>query len=243
MTMTEGVTRPGMRAAARAALLPLVLFALPAPAQPAPDSPRYNTVDLQADAQREVGNDTLNAVLFIELNEADAAKLGDTLNRTTTEALAAAKDFKSVRVRTGNNQTYPVYDRAQRITGWRGRAELRLESKDFQAAAALIGRLQSRMQLGQIGFSVSPEVRKAAEDEIIGEAIKAFGARAEIVRAALGGRGYKIRRLAVNTGGGFVPRALMARAGVAAAEAVAAPPLEGGVSQITVSVSGTIEVE
>ena len=216
----------------------------PVLAQPAPDSTRYNTVDLQADAQREVGNDTLNAVLFIELSEVDAAKLGDTLNRTTTEALAAAKDFGPVRVRTGNNQTYPVYDRAQRITGWRGRAELRLESKDFQAAAALIGRLQSRMQLGQIGFSVSPEVRKAAEDEIIGAAIKAFRARADIVRTSLGGRGYKIRRLAVNTGGGFVPpRPLMARAGVAAAEGVATPPLEGGVSQITVSVNGTIEVE
>ena len=216
----------------------------PVRAQPAPESTRYNTVDLQAGAQREVGNDTLNASLFVELTEADAAKLADSLNRNTADSLAVAKEFKSVRVRSGNNQTYPVYDRAQQLTAWRGRAELRLESKDFQAAATLIGRLQSRMQLGQIGFSVSPEARKAAEDEIIGAAIKAFRARADIVRTSLGGRGYRIRRLAVNTGVGFVPpRPLMARAGVAAAEGVATPPLEGGVSQITVSVNGTIEVE
>lgn len=229
-------------------LVALALTALPAHAHPvlaqaAPDATRYNTVDLQAAAQREVGNDTLGASLFAELTEADAAKLADSLNRNTADSLAVAKEFTSVRVRSGNNQTYPVYDRAQRLIAWRGRAELRLESKDFQAAATLIGRLQSRMQLGQIGFSVSPEVRKAAEDEIIGDAIKAFRARADIVRASLGGRGYKIRRLAVNTGGGFVPRPLMARAGVAAAEGVATPPLEGGVSQITVSVNGTIEVE
>lgn len=216
----------------------------PALAQPAPEATRYNTADLQADAQREVGNDTLNASLFVELTETDAAKLADSLNRNTADSLAVAKEFKSVRVRSGNNQTYPVYDRAQRLTAWRGRAELRLESKDFRAAATLIGRLQSRMQLGQIGFSLSAEVRKAAEDELIGEAIKAFRARADIVRTSLGGRGYRIRRLAVNTGGGFVPpRPLMARAGVAAAEGVATPPLEGGVSQITVSVNGTIEVE
>ncbi len=224
------------------ALLALVARG-PVLAQPAPESTRYNTVDLQAEAQREVGNDTFSASLFVEMTEADAAKLADSLNRNTADSIAVAKEFASVRVRSGNNQTYPVYDRAQRFTAWRGRAELRLESRDFQAAATLIGRLQSRMQLGQIGFSVSPEVRKAAEGEIIGEAIKAFQARAEIVRTSLGGRGYKIRRLAVNTGGGFVPRPLMARAGVAAAEGVAAPPLEGGVSQITVSVSGTIEVE
>ena len=216
----------------------------PVLAQPAPEATRYNTADLQADAQREVGNDTLNASLFVELTDTDAAKLADSLNRNTADSLAVAKEFKSVRVRSGNNQTYPVYDRAQRLTAWRGRAELRLESKDFRAAATLIGRLQSRMQLGQIGFSLSAEVRKAAEDELIGEAIKAFRARADIVRTSLGGRGYRIRRLAVNTGGGFVPpRPLMARAGVAAAEGVATPPLEGGVSQITVSVNGTIEVE
>jgi len=211
-------------------------------AQASSEPVKYNTVDLQAESQREVGNDTLYAVLFAELNDPDAAKLADALNRIVTEASAAAKDFKSVRARSGNNQTYPVYDRSQRMTGWRGRAEIRLESRDFQAAAALIGRLQSRMQLGQLGFSVSPEVRKSAEDELIGEAIKAFRARAEIVRASLGGRGYRIRHLAVNTGGGFAPRPLMARAGVAA-EGVAPPPLEGGVSQISVSVSGSIEIE
>jgi predicted secreted protein len=227
-----------------------LLFALlaliargPAWAQPAPGSTRYNTVDLQARAQREVRNDTLSASLFVELTGADAAKLADSLNRNTADSLAVAKEFKSVKVRSGNNQTYPVYDRSQRLTAWRGRAELRLESKDFQAAATLIGRLQSRMQLGQIGFSVSDEARNAAEDELIDEAINAFRARADIVRTSLGGRGYKIRHLAVNTGGGFVPRPLMARAGVAAAEGVATPPLEGGVSQITVSVNGTIEVE
>ena len=224
------------------ALLALIACG-PALAQPAPGSTRYNTVDLQARAQREVRNDTLSASLFVELTGADPAKLADSLNRDTANSLAVAKEFKSVKVRSGNNQTYPVYDRSQRLTAWRGRAELRLESKDFQAAATLIGRLQSRMQLGQIGFSVSDEARKAAEDEIIDEAINAFRARADIVRTSLGGRGYKIRHLAVNTGGGFVPRPLMARASVAAAEGVAAPPLEGGVSQITVSVNGTIEVE
>ena len=240
------IDRPWRRAGTTSlawALLLAFAVASHASAQPVPEPVRYNTVDLQADAQREVVNDTLNAVLFVELNETDAAKLADSLNRITAEAAGIAKEFKSIRVRSGTNQTYPVYDRAQRLTGWRGRAELRLESRDFQAAAGLIGRLQSRMQLGQIGFAVSPEVRKAAEDEIIGEAIKAFRARADIVRVSLGGQGYKIRRLSVNAGSGFMPRALMARAGVAAAESVAPPPLEGGVSQITVSVSGTIEVQ
>ena len=205
--------------------------------------PGYNSIDLQAEAHREVSNDTLSAVLFAELNEADASRLASALNRKVNEALEAAVEFKAVRVRSGNNQTYPVYDRQQRLTGWRGRAELRLESRDFQAAAALIGKLQAGMQLGQIQFSASPDLRRTAEDELITEAIRAFRARADIARTAMGGRAYKIRRITINTGGGFVPpRPMIARA-AAAAEAVPPPQLEGGASQITVGVSGTIVVE
>ena len=223
------------------AVLGVALAAAPVRGQ-APE-PKYNSVELQAEAHREVSNDTLNAVLFAELNDADAGKLASALNRKVNEALEAAAQFKAVRVRSGNNQTYPVYDRQQRLTGWRGRAELRLESGDFQAAAALIGKLQAGMQLGQILFSASRDLRKKAEDELIAEAIRAFRARADIARTAIGGRSYRIRRMTINTGGGFVPpRPFVARA-VASAEAVPPPQLEGGASQITVSVSGTIEVE
>ena len=56
------------------ALLALITRS-PVLAQPAPESTRYNTVDLQADAQREVGNDTLSASLFVELTEANAASV------------------------------------------------------------------------------------------------------------------------------------------------------------------------
>jgi predicted secreted protein len=210
-------------------------------AQPAPE--HYNTVELQAEAQREAGNDTLYAMLFVELNEVDAAKLAAALNQAANDALALAKEFKLVRVRSGNNQTFPVYDRQQRLTGWRGRAELRLEGRDFAAASALIARLQASLQLGQIGFSISPEMRKGIEDELIAEAIQAFRARADIARVALGGRGYKIRRIAVHTGGGLAPPRPMLARSAAASEALPAPQFEGGTSQITVSVSGAIEVE
>jgi len=209
--------------------------------EPPADASRYTKVDLQADARREVDNDTMNAVMFVELNRTDAAKLADALNRSAAEGLALAKASKSVRVRSGRNQTYPVYDREQRLTGWRGRAELRLESKDFEEAAALIGRLQSTLRLGQINFSVSSAARKMVEDELIGEAINAFRERAEIVRASFGAKRYRIVHLAVSTGSSYSPRPLMARA--APGSGIAPPPVEAGMSQVRVAVSGTIEVE
>lgn len=218
------------------------LFFTGANAQPAPD--RYNTVELQADAQREVANDMLNATLYAEVSDASAAQVAGTLNRLINEALKSSGEVKAVRARSGNNQTYPVYDRTQRLTGWRGRAEMRLESRDFQAAAALIGKLQSTLQLGSMQFSISPDARKSIENELVTEAIGAFRARADIVRQALAGKSYRMRRLAINAGGFVPPRPIMARAlSAAQAAEVVAPQLEGGMSLVSVTASGTVEIE
>lgn len=217
--------------------------AAPALAQVQPAPERYNTVELQAEAQREVTNDLLNASLYVEATDANAAQLANTLNRATNEALKIAANFKSVRVRSGGNNTYPVYDRSQKLTGWRGRAEIRLDSRDFQAAAGLIAKLQSGMQLGSISFSLAQDTREKLENDLIAEAISAFRARADIARQALTGKAYKIRRIAINTGGGMVqPRPMMRLAASASAD-VTTPQLEGGLSTVTVSVSGAVEVE
>lgn len=203
---------------------------------------RYNTVTLQAQAQREVPNDLLNATLYVEVNDASAAAVADTVNKRVNEALRVAKEHKGVRVRSGNNQAYPVYSRSNQLQGWRGRAEIRIDSRDFETASALIGKLQSGMQLAHMGFSISPESRRAAEDELAVEAIAAFKARAEILRKALGGRGYKLQNVSVASSyNAPQPRFAMARA-AASAQEVAAPSLEAGVSQITVTANGSIEV-
>jgi predicted secreted protein len=215
-----------------------------AQAQTARGAEPYNSVELQAEANREISNDTLNATLYAEASDADAARVADALNRASNDALKAAAGFKAVRARSGGSNTYPVYDRNQRLTGWRGRAEIRLESRDFQAASALIAKLQEGMQLSSLSFKVSREFRTSTENELIAEAVKAFRGRADIARQALGGKSYRLRRIAINTSGSSPPPRPMLRMSAAAAPAeVAAPQLEGGLSTVTVSVSGTIEVE
>jgi predicted secreted protein len=115
---------------------------------------RWNQVDLQAEAAREVQNDTVHATLYAELTDASPAALAAQLNGVTADAMKTASEFNTVQARTGGNTTYPVYDRNQKFTGWRGRADIRLESRDFAAAAQLIGKLQSSLQLAQVAFAV-----------------------------------------------------------------------------------------
>jgi predicted secreted protein len=222
-------------------LLAALIPSLAAPAAE-PTPPRYNTVTLQADAQREVQNDLLNATLFVEVNDATPAGVANAVNRSINEALRAAKEYKGVRVRSGNNQTYPVYSKANQLQGWRGRGEIRVESRDFEAASSLIGKLQSTLQLSGMQFTVAPESRRAVENELITEAIAAFKARAEIARAALGGRGYKLQNLNVSSGRPLPPQPYMAMARAQAAQEAAPPSLEAGISLVTVNANGSIEI-
>jgi predicted secreted protein len=211
-----------------------------APAEPV----RFNQVDLQAEVSREVQNDLMNASLYAEASDPSAARVADQLNRLGAEALKTAGEFKTVKARSGYAQTYPVYDRANKLTGWRGRTEIRLESKDVQAMAALIGKLQSTMQLGGISFTVSPDLRRQTENELITDGVAAFRARADIATKALGGRSYKIRRIGLNTGD-FAPGPRpMAAARMAPQSAEVAPPVfEAGTSRVNVVAAGTVEVE
>jgi predicted secreted protein len=231
--------------APRLAFILAALAAAPSLAQ-TPAEVRFNQVDLQAEVSREVQNDLMQASLYAEVSDASAARVAAELNRIVAEALKVAGEAKTVKTRSGAAQTYPTYDRSQKVTGWRGRSEIRLESKDVPALAALIGRLQSTLQLGGVTLTVSPELRRQTENELMTEAVAAFRARADIATKALGGKSYRIRRVALGTSG-FAPgpRPMMMEAARAGAVSAGASPLpiEAGTSTVQVSANGTVEVE
>ncbi len=213
-----------------------LLVALPAFAK--------TTVNLQAEARREVANDVGFATLYVELDDKDAARLADKVNRSVTEALAVSKPFSAVRVTTGGNSSYPIYGKSNRIDGWRARAEVRLNSKDFRQLAELIGKLQQTMQLTGVNFSVSPEAREAAENQLVQEAMQAFKRRAELVQRALGAKSYQLANISLNTRGGVQPQQRFEsfRAAPMAEAAIATPSFEAGSGEVTVNVSGAVEI-
>ena len=207
------------------------------------DAVRYNEIDLQTEITRDVQNDQIVASMYAELQETNPAALQNALNKIAAEAHKAAGGFGSVKVRTGSNQTYPVYDRNNKLIAWRGRSELRIESKDFPAVAKLIAQLQSSMQLGGVSFAVSPELRRQTEQEMLREAVQSFRERADILTQALGGKAYRLRKLSVQTSASVPPRPMMTMRAAKADMESYEPVLEGGTSQVNVGAVGTIEVE
>lgn len=200
-------------------------------------------VDLSAEASRPATNDMVRARVFSEASGSNPADLARQVNGTVAEALKAIREKKEVTVKTGNQSTYPIYTQSRKIDGWRMRSELLIESKDFGVVSELLGRLQQmRLAVGDIVQMPSPETRRQAEDEAMRDAIHAFRNRAAVVAEQLG-KGWKIKQMNINQGGGGpVPIMRGVRATMLAAEAAPAP-IEAGESTITTNVTGQIELD
>jgi len=220
-------------------LLLTMLFVPLAAAAQAPET-LFNLVTLNAQAEREVPNDLLSAVLAAEAEGADPAQLANEVNSSMQRALATVKSYRAVNARGGSYQTFPVYDK-NRITRWRARQELRLESTDFAAATELIGKLQAGMVVAGMTLSVSPESHRQAENALIPQALAAFDERARLVRDAMKAKGYRMRDLNLSGSGPIRQAYAMARS--PAAQTMAAPVVEPGTTRILITVSGTIQLQ
>ncbi|CAM3309402.1 hypothetical protein BZK31_03955 [Pseudomonas floridensis] len=223
------------------ALAAATLFSLPTLAEEA----RYNQISLRAEVHQEVQRDLMLVTLYTEAQDSDPAKLAAQITETVNKALGQARQAKDVKIRQGSRNSYPIYDdKGQKITGWRERAEVRLESADFAALSKLTGELLGDLKMGGMDFSISPSTRKASEDALLKDAVTAFKARAQLVTEALGGTGYKLINLNLNTSGYPQPylRAPVMMMKASREDAAPTPDVEAGTSQVSVAADGVIEV-
>lgn len=204
----------------------------------------YNLVNVQAEATRQISNDEMYAVLYIERSKKQPAELSALITQLMNQAIAASKKYPQVKVETGTQSTYPVYDNeSQKLKEWRGRAEIRLKSTDFKAVSQLISELQQNFQTQSINFTVSDAQRKKVENELMVEASKNFQQRAQMLTSAWNKSGYQLVNLNLNTNN-YYPQPVMMRANMAkfaGAEAADAQNVEAGESKITVNANGSIQ--
>ncbi|MEZ5542726.1 MAG: SIMPL domain-containing protein [Pseudomonadota bacterium] len=209
------------------------------------EEPRYHQVNLDAQAVAQVSNDTMNVSMHTWGEHREAAQLAAQINGDMEWALALARQYQAVKVSTGGYQTWPLSSKDGLSTrGWRGQQTLTLESRDSDVLSQLVGQLQQRLKLDAMNFTVSDEQRAAVENRLIDTALEAFKTRAGIVSANLKAGGYKIVTITIGTAGQQPPIMYRARVAAMATEAADAPvAVEGGESEVRVTVSGTVELE
>lgn len=200
----------------------------------------FNKVSLQAEAEREVPNDEMTVKLAAEHQGSDPSALAERVNKDMAWALELAKKASAVDAETRGYSTQPVYKDGI-ISGWRVRQELQLKSQEFAKLTELLGGLQERLQISQMGFSPAPETQRKYQNELISEAMMAFKERVSIIQQSMDDRDYRIIDVNVNTNGfGYRPMLMSADTSVSRMER-SAPAVEGGTSQVTVTVSGSVQ--
>lgn len=208
-------------------------------------APLQNVVSLSASGAVEVTQDLLAITLNATRDGADAAVVQSQLKTLLDAALAEARKAAQpgqMDVRTGNFSLFPRYDKANKISGWQGTAELVLEGRDFPRIAATGGKIPN-MTIANIGFGLSREQRAKVEGEAQTKAIEKFKAQATEIARNFGFSAFTLREVAVNSHDNQEVRPrMMAMAKGASMSSDAAIPVEAGKSTVVVNVSGSVQM-
>lgn len=206
-------------------------------------APSYDRISFRVSATQEVDNDTLVAVMYHERSGQQPTAMADEVNRTIAWAVDLAKKNNAIKVQTLNYRQEPLYE-DRRVTAWRVRQSIRLESTDATALSTLIGELQTRLAIASLRYTLSPGVRARIEDVLIARALARFKHRGELIATELGRQDYRIVNLDVATSGGApAPVRMRTVSAMAESASIAPPTLAAGVQSVTVQVAGSIELE
>lgn len=215
--------------------------------QNSPASEPRNVVQLSATGTVEVQQDLLVLNLSTSKEAADAATVQTQLKQALDTALAEAKRSAQpgqMDVRTGPFGLYPRYGKDGKINGWQGRAELVLEGRDFARITATAGKIQT-MAISNVAFGLSREARAKVETEAQTEAIEQFKSRAAELAKGFGFSSYSLREVAVNSNEMFPgprPRMMEMKSSATVMGADSPVPVEAGKAQVTVNVSGSVQM-
>ncbi len=222
-------------------LLAAALMMCPTLATSSEEARSYDQIALSTTTEAQVPRDIIIANLYARSEGPNLETSSTEVNRTIAAALETARKTPEVSVQTQEYQTEPTYQN-QKPSGWAVQQWIRLESRQPEKLARLLGELQKTLKLGGIDYAVSPETRKSTEDRLISEGLKAFQNRAERVTHDLGRSRYRIVKIDLGSNPPpFRSGRPMLRA--MTAEGSPAPQLEAGETTVSMTIQGTIELQ
>lgn len=209
-----------------------------------PTQPEHRIIELQAQAWHEVNNDEAVATLYTQQQAGNPQQLNQLIQQKLNTAFAIAKKYPSVKISSGQQNTSPIYNQRQRITGWTTHAEIILKSTDLKSVSELLGILQDQLMLQSLQFQVSTQQRKQVENQLITEVSKIFQQRATIAQQAWHSSNHELVRFKIlSNSQSTQPIIYQSAMGDAAATASAPTPMQAGQSQIIVEATGSVQLK
>lgn len=224
--------------------LSLVLCAiLLAPGAQASDENYYDRYQLHASVQSDVENDQLTVQLTAIHQAQNSSDVAQKINQDMAWALKQANQVDGIDIKTQQYNVHPNYNQ-KKIIGWTGRQILQLQSLDVEKVSKLLKTLQQKLQVTSMSYSPSFDARNSAIDKLISQALTAYRKRAELIVQQMGKESYRVVQLNIDSGHHRPPSPQSLRMEVAAMDSsTTAPTLVSGSSEISVTVSGSIELQ
>lgn len=230
-----------MRLFATVMLLALSV-SLPAFAQPHYDEPNDGLTRLMLveSAQRSMKQDELRVTLRVEQAGQDATRVQSEINRRMAAALERTRSATNVRTETGGYFVYEERPQGQPVR-WRGQQTLTVMGKDSAAVLALSGALQQQgLLLSGMGYRLTPEAARVAEDELTTEALGRLRERANRVADLMEMTVVRIGRVTVGNVLGDQPRQDMMMRSAPMSAMAAAPVAEAGETTVQVRIEANV---
>ncbi len=207
-------------------------------------SPSGTRLNLDVSVRTKVANDEMLVTFAVERDGVDLAKINEQVLQSLNAALDDVKKTPQIRGKLESVYTNPNYTAQGKQSGWRVRGEISVRSKDLPATANLTGQMAQKLQLTNIQFMLSDEARAGAEKQLLNQAAKAFKAKALDGTSAFGFSKHRLLELNLGSNTNVVVRPMAnARGKLSESMSASAAPVEGGDSEVILSVSGSIEMQ
>ncbi len=204
----------------------------------------YDQISFMSEAKTEVVNDELYASMYQKAQAKTAKALAIKLNKTMNNAMEIAKAYPNVEVTTGQQSTYPKYDKKENIVGWTGQATVNIKSTHLDDASQLIADLQNNLVLDNLQFGVSDKRKDKIKADLLLKVAERFQNRAETISKSWGATGYRVIKVDLNTGNSYYSpvNSFSIRGTAKGAGAPASQNFASGNSKISVTANGVIEL-
>ncbi len=202
-------------------------------------------VSLSASATVQVPQDELTLTLSTQREGVNAQEVQSQLKTALDAALSVARpqaQSPSMSVSSGRFGLSPRHDRNGKLVGWQGTAELVLQGNDFVRISQTAGQMQS-LTVTSVNFGLSTQLRQQAQAQAQSQAIEQFQKSASMIAKSFGFDGYTLGEINVNTNQIGPVRPYMMAAGARTMAEEAPMPLEAGLSNVSVNVSGSVQLK
>ncbi|OOF58026.1 SIMPL domain-containing protein [Rodentibacter myodis] len=156
-------------------------------------------VSFNTEVETEIDRDLLQVHLFYQVDGKNLSDLNKTISERLNKAVAIAKAQSAVNIKGNSRNTSVRYDAQGKKNGWIARAELVLESQDFQAISQVIATLDDVMAVEDVSASISSEKLMHVENELTQAVIEKFKQKAALIQNSLKMKDYRILDLDISS--------------------------------------------